>query len=135
MSHHIDYHPSSEMLLNYAMGNLKEAESLIISSHIAYCPECKAEVAKYESIGGFYLKNHEELNVSKSLWNNLIERLDGVDQEDKTKTANYVDHKVKSTLTKDSIRIPSFLHHYLSNDDTDKWKSTINNVEVSQSRF
>ena len=126
MSHHIDHHPSSEMLLNYAMGNLKEAESLIISSHIAYCSECKAEVAKYESIGGFYLKNHEELNVSNSLWNNLLEKLDDVDQEEKT--TNYVDHKVKSNLTKNSIRIPSFLHYYLSSDDTNKWKSTINNV-------
>ena len=52
----INHCPSSAMLLNYAMGNTKEAESLIISSHITYCSACKAEVAKYESIGGFYLK-------------------------------------------------------------------------------
>ena len=78
----IENHPSSEMLINYAMGNTKEAESLIISSHIAYCPLCKAEVAKYESIGGFYLKNHEELKLSKSLWNNVLEKVDGLDQED-----------------------------------------------------
>ena len=32
--HKINWHPSSEMLLNHAMGNTNEAESLIISSHI-----------------------------------------------------------------------------------------------------
>ena len=55
---------SSDMLLKYAMGNTSEAESLIISCHIAYCSECKAEIEKYETIGGFYLANHKELNVS-----------------------------------------------------------------------
>ena len=71
----------------------KRAESLIISSHITYCSACKAEVAKYESIGGFYLKNHEELNVSKSLWNNLLDKIDNVEQDD-IKT-NYIDYKIK----------------------------------------
>ena len=111
----IETHPSSEMLMNYAMGNTKEAESLIISSHIAYCPICKAEVAKYESIGGFYLRNHEELKLTNSLWNKVLERVDGLDQDDKS--TNYVDHKLKTSLSNDSIRIPSFLHHYIENND------------------
>ena len=58
-SNNIQKHPSSEMLLKYAMGNTSEAESLIISCHIAYCPLCKAEIDKYETIGGFYLTNHK----------------------------------------------------------------------------
>tara|TARA_B100000029_G_C17514929_1_gene937738 strand:+ start:519 stop:1193 length:675 start_codon:yes stop_codon:yes gene_type:complete len=129
----IENHPSNEMLINYAMGNTKEAESLIISSHIAYCPLCKAELAKYESIGGFYLKNHDELKLSNSLWDNLIERLDELDQEDKS--TNYVDYKLKTNLCNDSVRIPSFLHHYLANIDTNKWSSTINNVKYFNLKF
>ena len=104
---YIENHPTSEMLLNYAMGNTKEAESLIIASHITYCSKCKAEVAKYESMGGFYLNNHEELNVSKSLWDNLLNKVDGLEQEE-TPPANYVDHKVRTGLCNESIRIPSF---------------------------
>jgi putative transcriptional regulator len=129
----IENHPSSEMLMNYAMGNTKEAESLIISSHIAYCPICKAEVAKYESIGGFYLRNHEELKLTNSLWNKVLERVDGLDQDDKS--TNYVDHKLKTSLSNDSIRIPSFLHHYIENNDTNKWSSTINNVKYFNLKF
>ena len=132
--HNINWHPSSEMLLNHAMGNTNEAESLIISSHIAYCPVCKAEVAKYENIGGFYLKNHEELNVSKSLWNNLLGKLDGVEQD--SKETNFVDYKIKSRLNENGVRVPSFLYHYLPNaSDTKNWSSTINNVKYFNINF
>ena len=113
---YIGSHPTSEMLLNYAMGNTKEAESLIIASHISYCPKCKAEVAKYESMGGFYLKNHEELKVSKSLWNNVLNKIDGLEQEENT--TNFIDHKVQTSLCDSSIRIPSFLHNYLDKKNT-----------------
>ena len=124
----INWHPSSEMLLNHAMGNTNEAESLIISSHLTYCAECKAEVAKYENIGGFYLKNHEELNVSESLWNNLLGKLDDLEQD--THKSNYIDYKLKTRLNSNGVRIPSFLHQYLLNaSDTQKWNSTINNVK------
>ncbi len=126
--HTINCHPSSEMLLRHAMGNTTEAESLIISSHLTYCAECKAEVAKYENIGGFYLKNHEELNVSESLWNNLLGKLDGLEQD--THKSNYIDYKLNTTLNSNGVRIPSFLHQYLPNaSDTQKWNSTINNVK------
>ena len=132
--HKIKWHPSSEMLLNHAMGNTNEAESLIISSHITYCSMCKAEVAKYENIGGFYLKNHEELNVSKSLWNNLLGKLDEVEQD--SKEANYVDYKIKSRLNESGVRVPSFLYQYLPNaSDTKNWSSTINNVKYFNINF
>ena len=70
----INSHPSSDMLLKYSMGNTTEAESLIISCHIAYCAECKKELKKYETIGGYYLSNHKELSVSKDLWKNILAR-------------------------------------------------------------
>ena len=130
----INWHPSSEMLLNHAMGNTNEAESLIISSHLTYCPVCKAEVAKYENIGGFYLKNHEELNVSKSLWDNLLVKIDDVEQE--CIKSNYVDYKLKTRLAQDGIRIPSFLYQYLNKTtDTKNWSSAINNVKYLNINF
>ena len=54
------------------MGNTTEAESLMISCHIAYCAECKEELKKYETIGGYYLSTHKELSVSKDLWKNIL---------------------------------------------------------------
>ena len=74
LSKEINLHPSSDMLLKYSMGNTTEAESLIISCNIAYCKECKEELKKYETIGGYYLSNHKELSVSKDLWKNILQK-------------------------------------------------------------
>ena len=133
-SYKINKHPSYDMLLNHAMGNTSEAESLIISCHIAYCPICKKEIEKYEEIGGYYLTNHEKLNVSKDLWKNILDKVEDLEQEHKQN--NYLSHSIKSKLSNDVIKIPSFLIEYLEKmHNTDSWKSTINNVRYKDIKF
>lgn len=46
------HHPSDATLLAYAAGALGEALSLVVASHLAFCPECIAAVANAEAIGG-----------------------------------------------------------------------------------
>ena len=134
LSKDINLHPSSDMLLKYSMGNTTEAESLIISCHIAYCPECKQELKKYETIGGYYLSNHKELSVSKDLWKNILEKVDGLDQEQYQ--VNYTSHSIKSNLSYSDIKIPSTLSEYLGTDcDTTNWKSSINNIKYKDIKF
>ena len=130
----ISLHPSSDMLLKYSMGNTTEAESLIISCHIAYCAECKEELKKYETIGGYYLSNHKELNVSKDLWKNILVKVDGLEQEEYQ--ANYTSHSIKSSLSHSDIKVPSTLSEYLGSDfDTKDWKSSINNIKYKDIKF
>ncbi len=134
LSKEINLHPSSDMLLKYSMGNTTEAESLIISCHIAYCTECKEELKKYETIGGYYLSNHKELSVSKDLWKNILEKVDGLDQEQYQ--ANYTSNSIKSNLSDTDIKIPSTLSEYLGKDfDTTNWKSSINNIKYKDIKF
>ncbi len=134
LSKEINLHPSSDMLLKYSMGNTTEAESLIISCHIAYCAECKEELKKYETIGGYYLSNHKELSVSKDLWKNILDKVDGLDQDQHQ--ANYTSHSIKSDLSFSDIKIPSTLSEYLGPDfDTKSWKSSINNIKYKDIKF
>ncbi len=133
-SQEISLHPSLDMLLKYSMGHTTEAESLIISCHIAYCPECKEELKKYETIGGYYLSNHKELSVSHDLWENILEKVDSLDQEEVQ--ANYTSHSIKSNLSNSNIKIPSTLSEYLGSDfDTKLWKSSINNIKYKDIKF
>ena len=130
----INLHPSSDMLLKYSMGNTTEAESLIISCHIAYCSECKEEIKKYETIGGYYLSNHKELSVSKDLWKNILEKVETADQEQAQ--TNYTTHYLRSNLSETDIKIPSTLAGYLETSvDTTKWKSSINNIKYKDIVF
>ena len=48
----INYHPSEDFLLAYAAGDLGEAWSLVIATHLALCPVCRGAVRDAEAIGG-----------------------------------------------------------------------------------
>ena len=48
----IKHHPSEDFLLAYAAGDLSEAWSLVIATHLALCPVCRRAVRDAEAIGG-----------------------------------------------------------------------------------
>lgn len=130
----IKEHPTYDLLFNHAMGNTAEAESLILSCHIAYCQTCKKESAKLERVGGIFLSNQNESDIDSSLWEGILDKVDGVEPEEKQ--CNYIAHTLKSNLTKSAIKIPSFLAEYLeSKHDTNNWTSTLNNVKYKNIEF
>lgn len=46
------FHPDPEVLLAYAAGALDEAGSVLVATHLALCPLCRAEVGRLEALGG-----------------------------------------------------------------------------------
>jgi putative transcriptional regulator len=55
----IAHHPSDEFLVAYAAGDLAETWSLIVATHLAMCPACRAEVARAEIMGGWVIEDAE----------------------------------------------------------------------------
>jgi len=49
------YHPSDEWLAAYASGAVDEQTSVLIATHLTYRPQCRAEIARHEAIGGALL--------------------------------------------------------------------------------
>jgi putative transcriptional regulator len=47
-----NHHPGEATLLAYAAGGLGEGLSLVVASHLSFCPECRANVAAGEAVGG-----------------------------------------------------------------------------------
>ncbi|NYZ16662.1 hypothetical protein HL658_29300 [Azospirillum sp. RWY-5-1] len=48
-------HPEEERLLAYATGSLGEVKSLLVATHLALCPLCRASVEAYEAeCGGWF---------------------------------------------------------------------------------
>ncbi len=45
-------HPTSHYLVAYANGSLSDGMSLLVASHLTYCPQCRRDVEKYEAIVG-----------------------------------------------------------------------------------
>ncbi|MGO2512876.1 ChrR family anti-sigma-E factor [Marinomonas polaris] len=47
----INYHPSIEILTDYAAGSLPLAHSLCVSTHLERCHECQQQIRKLEMLG------------------------------------------------------------------------------------
>ena len=72
----IAHHPADELLLSYAAGATDEAVSLIVATHLTFCPQCRRTVAKAEAAGGALLENGEIAPLSGSALQAVMSRLD-----------------------------------------------------------
>jgi putative transcriptional regulator len=49
------FHPSSELILDYARGALDSGRALVLNAHFGACPECSANLRVAEAVGGALL--------------------------------------------------------------------------------
>ena len=74
--HMPSHHPEEELLVEYAAGALGEAESLVVATHLALCPACRAEVERFEAVGGAMLEDIEPGAMKPDLKAAIMARLD-----------------------------------------------------------
>lgn len=72
----VRHHPAEDLLIDYATGALGEAEGLVVATHLALCPDCRATVAAYEAMGGAMLDGIEPVPVGGDLLDRVMARLD-----------------------------------------------------------
>jgi putative transcriptional regulator len=48
----IRHHLSDELLMAYAAGELPEAFSLVVATHLSMCDDCRAQAEAFEAVGG-----------------------------------------------------------------------------------
>lgn len=71
----LSHHPAPELLFDYAAGSLREVHSLLVASHLVYCPECRRQVADLEACGGALLEEVPAEPVSDALLDKVMARL------------------------------------------------------------
>ncbi|MBL8672447.1 MAG: cupin domain-containing protein [Alphaproteobacteria bacterium] len=69
------HHPDQAMLLDYASGAASEAESLLVATHLTYCPRCRSEVDELECLGGTLLDSIEPSLPAPSSCDEVLDRL------------------------------------------------------------
>jgi len=72
----LERHPSDESLLRYAAGSLSAGPSLVIAAHLEACTACRAQVAKFERLGGAYLAEMAREPMRADALGRALERLD-----------------------------------------------------------
>jgi putative transcriptional regulator len=71
-----NHHPSEATTLAYAAGTLGEGLSLIVASHLEYCPECRLQVSQGEVIGGALLADLAPAALTSGTREQVLLRLD-----------------------------------------------------------
>lgn len=62
----IRHHPKTETLAAFAAGNLDEARSVVIATHLALCDECRRAVRDFEALGGVCLDSVDPVDMNES---------------------------------------------------------------------
>lgn len=60
MSNEIRHHLTDAILMAYAAGNLTEAFSLMVASHVSLCDECRARLESFDALGGALLEEQDD---------------------------------------------------------------------------
>ncbi|WP_420862115.1 ChrR family anti-sigma-E factor [Algirhabdus cladophorae] len=60
----IRHHLTDDLLMAYASGNLPEALSLVVATHISMCDSCRAQLASFDAVGGELLDDLEAVTMS-----------------------------------------------------------------------
>ena len=63
----IKHHLSDQLLMGYAAGNLPEAFSLVVATHVSLCDDCRARLGAYEAVGGAVLETETAAMSEASL--------------------------------------------------------------------
>ena len=72
----ITHHPDDATLLAYAAGSLGEAASVVVASHLAWCPHCRTTVRCAERLGGTLIDGMEAEPMSAGVLDRCLSALD-----------------------------------------------------------
>ncbi|MBO6784608.1 MAG: cupin domain-containing protein [Alphaproteobacteria bacterium] len=72
----IHHHPDEEILVRYAAGELAEALSLLVATHIAMCPACRSKVRAAEAIGGALVQDASPVAMSADALDSVLARVE-----------------------------------------------------------
>lgn len=120
------YHPEDDLILEYSAGSLSEPESLLVATHLALCPDCRARVEQLEAVGGVLLENLEGEGVGGDLRDQVFARLDSALIEGARL-------EEVSPVESPDIRVPQPLRGYLDADLDKldwKWRGPVDEVRI-----
>lgn len=118
------HHLSDDMLLDYAAGSLDEATSLIVATHLTYCPSCRKQATELDALGGTLLRDVAPVSLSKGSLESVLARLDQPAEPAPVRAA---------LPANDNPLVPAVLRRYLGGDlDAVTWKNLGMGVQTSE---
>lgn len=114
-SYHPTHHPEDSALLDYAAGASSEAASVMIASHLALCPACRADVARLEALGGALLGDIAPTPLESANLGDLLAHLDALDTTPEPRLA-------AAAAPESALLLPQPLRGYVGEIDRLPWR-------------
>jgi putative transcriptional regulator len=84
----VKYHPDTNTLLEFAASSLPAAQSVVVSTHLQFCSECRQRLAQLESLGATMFEDAQPIDINPSVFDNVLARLDEVQEVHAANDAN-----------------------------------------------
>ncbi len=101
-----EHHIAHPMLMDYAAGSMAQPVAMLIATHVALCPECRAEVSRFEAIGGALLDQIEPAALTDGSFDVALARLDAPYEPHPAATRPVSVHSVNHALLSDIAVLP-----------------------------
>lgn len=125
-------HVTDDLLAAYAAGTLSEAQSLLVATHAALCPICRAAISEFEAVGASLLEDLTPVSMDVDSFDALLARLD----DEETLPEKVVPHPsaYPSAASKNrDIALPQPLRSYVGMDLQDvTWRPVIRGLEEAE---
>ena len=80
-SYHVHHHPSEAMLMGYALGNLSAGFALAVETHLAYCSQCRRDVALMAELGGTLIEEVAPAPMGDNALDAALAAIEGNDDD------------------------------------------------------
>ncbi|MBY6210796.1 ChrR family anti-sigma-E factor [Microbulbifer agarilyticus] len=123
----IHYHPDNNMLLEYASGSLSWAQSLAVSAHIHFCPQCAAQMKMLNNVGGNLLSASAPVasveREDSAIFGDLMQRIEARENEEDEEPAAPA-KAVRERTSRDPAfsAVPPVVKKLLAQNPVLKWR-------------
>lgn len=70
------HHPHPETLASYVAGTMRAGFDVVVAAHLQVCPVCRAEVARFERLGGHLISEIDPVALGDGALASTLARLD-----------------------------------------------------------
>ncbi len=76
----IRHHLSDSLLMAYSAGQLPEAFSLVVATHVSLCDDCRARLLSFDAIGGALIEDAGQARMAEDSFEATMARITGLPQ-------------------------------------------------------
>ncbi len=94
------WHPTQELLVEYAAGTLPKAQGICIAVHMHYCTDCQVTLEKLKVVGAQIWEEGPPVKVTDNCKSAVMSVLDSIEQESKENLVTAVPSEASETIPK-----------------------------------